>query len=72
VQEDERVAIVVDGASEAGSPQGVEVRGWAEAVAAGGTEITPGADPEFIRIHPTRILSWGIDSDPHHPNSRRV
>src|SRR5947209_2108844 len=55
VQEDTRVAIVVDGAGEDGRPLGVEVRGRAEAVSTGGDLITPGADPEFIRIHPTRI-----------------
>src|SRR5579872_2383077 len=72
VQEDPRVAIVVDGASDAGHPQGVEVRGRAEAMRTGGDAITPGADPEFIRIHPTRILSWGIDTEPTRPSSRRV
>jgi PPOX class F420-dependent enzyme/OxyR family protein len=72
VQEDDRVAFVVDGASESGGPAGVEVRGTAAAVRTGGDQITPGADPEYIRIRPTRIVSWGIDTDPHHPHSRKV
>lgn len=71
VQDDPRVAFVVD-ASRDGKPAGVEVRGRAEALATGGDQITPGADPEFIRITPTRIVSWGIDTDPVHPHSRRV
>lgn len=72
VQEDPRVAFVVDGRSETDGPCGVEVRGRAEAVPAGGDLITPGADPEHIRIRPGRIVSWGIDTEPHRPNSRRV
>ena len=72
VQEDARAAFVVDDLAGPGQPRGVEVRGRAEAVPAGGDAITPGADPEFIRITPTRILSWGIDTEPTRPNSRRV
>jgi pyridoxamine 5'-phosphate oxidase family protein len=72
VQDDPRIAFVADGSTEQGGPCGVEVRGHAEAVPVGGAEITPGADPELIRISPTRILSWGIDSEPTRPNSRRV
>lgn len=72
VQEDRRAAFVVDDAAGPGQPRGVEVRGQATAVPTGGDAITPGADPEFIRITPTRILSWGIDTAPTKPNSRRV
>ena len=72
VQDEARAAFVVDDVAGPGQPRGVEVRGQAEAVPTGGDAITPGADPEFIRISPTRILSWGIDSPPTKPNSRRV
>jgi PPOX class F420-dependent enzyme/OxyR family protein len=72
VQEDDRVAIVIDGSTETGAPCGIEVRGRAEAVPFGGEAITPGADPEFIRITPRRIVSWGIDTEPQRPHSRRV
>jgi pyridoxamine 5'-phosphate oxidase family protein len=72
VQEDPRVAIVIDGRSEDGGPCGVEIRGRAEAMPAGGDVVTPGADPEHIRITPTRIVSWGIDTEPTRPHSRRV
>lgn len=72
VQADERVAFVVDDIPSPGKPCGVEVRGRGEAVQTGGDGITPGADPEFIRITPTRIVSWGIDTDAVHPHSRRV
>ncbi len=47
-----RAAIVVDDVLPPWRPRGVEVRGRAEAVSA----------PEpLVRIHPERIVSWGID-----------
>jgi pyridoxamine 5'-phosphate oxidase family protein len=54
----------------------LEIRGRAEAVAAPpGTE--PGTDGAIIRIHPQRIISFGIgetDTEPHKltPNNRNV
>ncbi len=47
-----RAAIVVDDVLPPWRPRGVEVRGRAEAV--------PAPEP-LIRIHPERIVSWGID-----------
>jgi pyridoxamine 5'-phosphate oxidase family protein len=51
-----RAAIVVDdlGSTNPWRPRGVEVRGRAEALA--------GARP-LIRIHPDRIVSWGLESE---------
>jgi PPOX class F420-dependent enzyme/OxyR family protein len=72
VQDDERAAFVADGITDSGQVCGVEVRGRAEAVTTGGDAITPGADPEFVRITPTRIISWGIDTEPNRPHSRKV
>jgi pyridoxamine 5'-phosphate oxidase family protein len=47
-------AIVIDDVLPPWRPRGVEVRGRAEAV----------TDPEpRIRIHPTRIVSWGLDPE---------
>ena len=43
----------------------LEVRGRAEAVAAGGSRINPrfpNFAEEFLRIHPTRIVSWGLEN----------
>lgn len=51
-----RAAIVIDdlASTEPWHPRAVEIRGRAESIAA----------PEpLIRIHPERIVSWGIDSD---------
>lgn len=49
-----RAAIVVDDVLPPWRPRGVEVRGRAEAI--------PAPDA-VIRIHPERIVSWGIDED---------
>lgn len=51
-----RAAIVVDDLASVDPwrPRGIEVRGRAEAV--------PSPTP-LIRIHPERIVSWGLDSD---------
>jgi pyridoxamine 5'-phosphate oxidase family protein len=43
----------------------LEVRGRAEALSTGGSRINPrfpNFAEEFLRIHPTRILSWGLDN----------
>jgi pyridoxamine 5'-phosphate oxidase family protein len=48
-----RAAIVIDDVLPPWQPRGVEVRGTAEAI----NSPTP-----LIRIHPTRIVSWGLES----------
>jgi pyridoxamine 5'-phosphate oxidase family protein len=57
-----RAAIVIDDVLPPFQPRGVEVRGYAEAI----------ADPEpRIRIHPRRVIGWGLD-DPSSRNARTV
>lgn len=54
LQRNNRVAIVIDDVLPPWQPRGVEVRGHAETV----------TDPQaVVRIHPERIVSWGIESD---------
>jgi pyridoxamine 5'-phosphate oxidase family protein len=69
-----RVAFVVDDLASVNpwTPRGIEIRGRAEVVAAGGTDLGPGFDPEIIRIRPRRIIGWGIDSKGFGANSRSV
>lgn len=58
-----RAALVVDDVLPPWKPRGVEIRGRAEAVG--------GASP-VIRLHPERIISWGIESEKlgeHHARS---
>jgi pyridoxamine 5'-phosphate oxidase family protein len=67
-----RVAYVIDDSPEPRKPRGIEVRGRAEVVLTGGDEIMKGWDPEFIRIVPSHVAAWGIDTDPFKPKGRSV
>jgi pyridoxamine 5'-phosphate oxidase family protein len=67
-----RAAFVVDDVLPPWQPRGVEVRGRAEVFEEGGEEVNSDFDNELIRLHPTRIVSWGIDTDAFSPNSRSV
>lgn len=73
VQRGSRVAFVVDDVQlQPWQAHGIEVRGHAEVLPTGGKQIMQDFDPEIIRIHLSRIISWGIDGDPYHPHSRSV
>src|SRR5436305_2604811 len=67
-----KAAFVVDDVLPPWKPRGIEVRGTAEVHATGGQEINANFDPELIRIHPTRIIGWGIDSDDAFSSNRRT
>ena len=67
-----RAAFVVDDVLPPWRPRGVEVRGRAEVRSEGGKEIMEDFAEDMIRIHPRRIVSWGVDSDAFSPNSRSV
>lgn len=54
VQRTHRAAIVIDEVLPPWRPRGIEVRGRAEAI--------DGDEPR-IRIHPERIVAWGIEPD---------
>lgn len=60
-----RAAFVVDdlASTDPWQPRGIEVRGRAEAV----EEPRP-----LIRIHPERIVSWGVDADGFQRTGRSV
>lgn len=66
VENDPRVAFVVDDLAsiDPWRPRGVEIRGKAEALSNDG-----GAT---IRIHPRRILVWGLDSESPKLQARNV
>lgn len=65
------VAFVVDDVLPPWQPRGIEIRGRAETLSTGGKAIRDAFDDELIRIHPTRIIGWGIESDGRR-NSRNV
>lgn len=68
----ERVSFVIDDVLPPWKPRGIEIRGRAQTLQSGGQDFGRGFDPEIIRIYPTRIISWGIDSDAFNPSSRKV
>jgi pyridoxamine 5'-phosphate oxidase family protein len=51
--------------------RGIEIRGEAEVLDTGGTELGRGFAPGMFRITPQRIVSWGL-SDPMSFNARSV
>jgi pyridoxamine 5'-phosphate oxidase family protein len=62
VLENPKVAFVIDDIVSL-SPwriRGIEIRGEAEVLDTGGTELGPGFAPEMFRITPKRIVSWGL------------
>ena len=65
-----RAAFVVDDVLPPCRVRGVEVR--SEVRSEGGKKIMKDFAGEMIRIHPRRIVSWGIDSNTFSPNSRSV
>lgn len=62
VVRDGRAAIVVDDVLPPWRPRALEVRGRAEVLPdQAGDAIVPGAPPGVIRIHPSRVLAFGIE-----------
>jgi pyridoxamine 5'-phosphate oxidase family protein len=63
VQANGWAAIVVDDlvSVDPWTPRMLEIRGRAEAVPTGGGVLGPGFGEAFIRIHPDKINSFGID-----------
>jgi pyridoxamine 5'-phosphate oxidase family protein len=74
------VAVVIDDLASVDpwTPRGIEVRGVAEAHLTGGAEVGRrlGAgfpfDEVYLRIHPRRVVSWGIDTDSHAAAARDI
>lgn len=58
-----RAALVVDDVLPPFSPRGIEIRGRAEAI--------DGPEP-VIRIHPQRIVAWGLDETGSMRNARDI
>lgn len=65
-----RVAFVVDDVLPPWRPRLIEIRGRASRLTLGGTALGRGFSDEIIRISPTRIVSWGIDSSGRPPDLR--
>jgi pyridoxamine 5'-phosphate oxidase family protein len=77
VQQNPHVSFVVDDVLPPWKPRGVEIRGIAEVVADGAQQIfnfgsNYTVDSAFIRIKPTQIIGWGIESEDYQQNNRKV
>ncbi len=67
-----RVAFVVDDVAPPWRPRMLEVRGSVEGLPEGGKAIMEAFSPEILRITPTRIISFGLNSDIVKPGEGRV
>lgn len=73
IQRDGRVSFVVDDVLPPWEARGVEIRGAAESLSGLRNPSLPDTfDAALIRIKPTHIISWGIDTQPYTRNSRKV
>jgi pyridoxamine 5'-phosphate oxidase family protein len=63
VQANGWAAIVVDDlvSVDPWTPRMLEIRGRAEAIATGGSHLGPGFGGAFIRLHPEKVNSFGIE-----------
>ncbi len=74
VQHDQRVTVIMDDASPEGA-HSIEIRADAEIHLTGGESINPrfpNYSPEFIRLRPRYVVSWGIEEEGFKPFGRRV
>jgi pyridoxamine 5'-phosphate oxidase family protein len=67
-----RVAFVVDDLLPPWRPRLIEIRGVAARLSLGGSALGRGFNEEFIRITPTRILTYGLDGGTNPMTARDV
>ena len=72
VAQNGRAAFVVDDVLPPWQARGIEVRRRAEVLVSGGRQVNEDFDSELIRITPTKVVAWGIDTDAYRANSRSV
>lgn len=65
-----RVAFVVDDVLPPWQPRSIEILADAERLPTGGADFGLGFDQEVLRLHPVRVIAWGIDGK--RANSRRA
>ncbi len=61
IQRQPRVAFVVDDVLPPWQPRMVEIRGDVELLARGGKDLLPHFGDELMRLHPTQIVSFGLE-----------
>jgi pyridoxamine 5'-phosphate oxidase family protein len=67
-----RASIVVDDVRPPWSPRMLEIRGTAEVLPSGGKALSDNFEDTIVRITPTRIIAFGIDSADLGANARSV
>jgi pyridoxamine 5'-phosphate oxidase family protein len=73
-EHNQKMTFLIDDMPEPGKARAIEIRGTAELHTTGGDKIHPNFanfKPEFFRLRPTHIVSWGLDGG-YNPNSRKV
>ncbi len=56
-----RVAFVVDDVLPPWQPRSIVIEADAELLESGGEQLGPGFAPEVMRLHPIKVIAWGID-----------
>ena len=67
-----RASIVIDDVLPPWQPRMIEIRGTAAVVPEGGKALNERFEDTIVRIRPTRIISFGIDSGDAAANARSV
>src|SRR5262245_20495859 len=71
-EQNPRVTLLVDD-SDGRSARAIEIRGDGELHQTGGERINPRFPnfvPQFLRLRPRRVVSWGLDREGFHVNAR--
>ncbi len=56
-----RIAFLADDVLPPWQPRSIEILADAELLESGGEAFGRGLDPQIIRLHPVKIIAWGID-----------
>lgn len=72
IQHSGRASIVIDDVLPPWQPRMLEVRGDAEVIDSGGKMFGDNFEDTIVRIHPTRIIAFGIDNDASGMSARTV
>jgi pyridoxamine 5'-phosphate oxidase family protein len=75
ILENPNVSLVVDDVLPPWQPRGVEIRGTAQTLSAGGNALfgsSYAVDEAIIRITPVRIIGWGLDKEAGWSLNRKV
>jgi pyridoxamine 5'-phosphate oxidase family protein len=67
-----RVAFVVDDVLPPWQPRSIEILADAELLESGGEEFARGLDPQIFRLHPVKILAWGLDEQRQSRNVKLI